>query len=597
MLVENTLLHKRYRITRLLGKGGFGAVYEAIDETFGEPIALKEIHLLTKLTNEKQRNHIIKAFRRESKALAKARHETIPFVRDYFSEDDRQFLVMELVEGDELAELLEKNKIPFPLEDVLDWTHQLLDALDYLHTLSPPIFHRDIKPQNLKLTSRGRIKLLDFGIAKVVESETQINLAQQTLMAATRDYSPIEQLLHAIEPMSREYFLLKYTDRTEKILKQKTDARCDIYALGATLYHLLTNRVPVESIKRCSEIWEGKNDPMPNPSEINPDIPSEISDFLLKAMAVERENRFESAIEMQEALQEIISSKKRREAEEEKRQIWNAEQEKIKLEREKLRAEQQEHLNQLEEKRKLVETERLEHLKQIEKERLQKEEERKNFSDLTQAETAVLLETDEPNQTEKMILSNTLPAVTESSNIQPSDTFSFDETSTDDYKDLDTDFLINKTSDSLPEEKFFSQQTKSETRRYIPTLPIIGILAFAIFGGGIYGIISIMNYSENTGEINSVIENANTETTPEVTPTVEANLNISEENTNIKTISETNISVEPKENNSKPTVQPTRKPLIKTTPEPVSTPKPVIKKTPKPNPTKRVTADDLMNDN
>ena len=329
MLVENTLLYKRYRITRLLGKGGFGAVYEAIDETFGEPIALKEIHLLTKLSSDKQRNHIIKAFRRESKTLAKARHETIPFVRDYFSENDRQFLVMELVEGDELAELLEKNKRPFPLEDVLDWTHQLLDALDYLHTLSPPIFHRDIKPQNLKLTLRGKIKLLDFGIAKVVESKTKVNIAQKTFMAATQDYSPIEQLLHAIEPMSRDYFLLKYKNRTEKLLKQKTDARCDIYALGATLYHLLTNRVPIESTKRISEIWEGNEDPLIKPAEINPEIPPEISDLLLKAMAVERGDRFESALEMQEALQEEILSKKRRE-EEAKRLIWFAEQEKLK---------------------------------------------------------------------------------------------------------------------------------------------------------------------------------------------------------------------------------------------------------------------------
>lgn len=478
MLPKDKVLDNRYRIVRLLGQGGFGAVYEAIDEKFGEPIALKEIHLLSKLSDEKKKSEVIKAFRREAKALAKAKHETIPFVRDYFSAEDRQFLAMELVEGDELFELLEKHQKPFSLKEVLDWANQLLDTLDYLHTLSPPIFHRDIKPQNLKLNSRGKIKLLDFGIAKVVESETQISLTQKTMMAATREYSPIEQLLHAIEPMSREYFLLKYKDQTEKILKQKTDARCDIYSLGATLYHLLTNRVPIDSAKRITEILDGKQDPLPIPHKINLSIPAEISNFLLKAMAIERKNRFKSAMEMHKTLEQIETSQKQQKDEAIK-QIWAAEQENLKIEREKLESERQEHLKQVE----------------LEKQELQKST---TFNDFTNENT----EEDNSFETylaEEVTINN--DGVTES------------ETEILDYK--------------------APLKTVTNNGKRFLALPIIGTLFLVVFGGGLYGIFS---WNQSPDKSNANVEtnidktpnsNANIKTnatkTPEITPSPKIN--------------------------------------------------------------------------
>ena len=309
MLATNQVLQQRYRIVRQLGHGGMGAVYEATDERFGEPIALKEILIeLTSIANEKQKDLIMKAFEREAKALAKASHEVVPYVRDYFSELDRQFLVMELVEGDDLAELLEKRNSPFPLEDGLRWMDQLLDALDYLHNLKPSIIHRDIKPQNLKLNSRRKIKLLDFGIAKSVDNAAS-TFTNQTFVGATLNYSPIEQILRVIDPTFREFIILKHQKEAEKILNQNTDARCDIYALGATFYHLLTNHPPMDVVKRTLAIWEGKTDPLPNPSKFNPEISPSISACLLKAMAVERENRFASAIEMQKALEKAIAEK------------------------------------------------------------------------------------------------------------------------------------------------------------------------------------------------------------------------------------------------------------------------------------------------
>ncbi len=308
MLAKDGILQGRYRIIRQLGYGGMGAVYEAVDERFGQPVALKEI--IVESGNEKQRNLIINAFEREAKSLATARHEAIPYVRDYFSEADKQFLVMELVEGEDLAEMLEKRGKPFPLEDVVNWADQLLDALDYLHNLKPPIIHRDIKPHNLKLSFRRKIKLLDFGIAKSGENKSAIT--NQTFIGATLDYSPIEQILRVIDATFREFIILKHKEKAEKVLSQYTDTRCDIYALGATFYHLLTNRVPPDATARTLAVWENKADPLPNPSQINPEIPPSISACLLKAMEIERDNRFSSAIEMQKALQSAFAKEKSR---------------------------------------------------------------------------------------------------------------------------------------------------------------------------------------------------------------------------------------------------------------------------------------------
>jgi serine/threonine protein kinase len=295
MLSPGAILQERYLIDRKLGEGGMGAVYAAIDERFGTPIALKEV--IFDAVNKEQRENVTAAFEREAKSLAKARHEAIPFVRDYFSEGGRQFLVMELIEGDDLAELLQKNRQPFPLDRIVDWMRQLLDSLDYLHSLDPPIIHRDIKPQNLKVTSRGRLKLLDFGIAKSSESSA-VNSITKTFAGATLTYSPIEQILRVIDPMFREFIILKYEARAKAVLAQNTDCRADVFAVGGTFYHLLTDHVPEEATKRTLEVWEGKPDPLQHPSDLNPALPRVFGDFLLEAMAIDRDSRYPSAGEM-----------------------------------------------------------------------------------------------------------------------------------------------------------------------------------------------------------------------------------------------------------------------------------------------------------
>src|SRR5215210_5200605 len=157
MLTSDTVLQNRYRILRPLGRGGMGAVYEAFDERLSRAVALKETLAET--------DELRRAFGREARLLANLRHPALPKVLDHFDEGSGLFLVMEFIPGDDLGRLLELGRAFDPAE-VLGWADQLLDALDYLHGLDPPVLHRDIKPSNLKLLPAGHVVLLDFGLAK-----------------------------------------------------------------------------------------------------------------------------------------------------------------------------------------------------------------------------------------------------------------------------------------------------------------------------------------------------------------------------------------------------------------------------------------------
>lgn len=314
MLLVNEILHNRYRILRQLGHGGMGAVYEAHDNVFDTTCALKEIMIAANAQNPKQQEMILRAFEREAKILAKIKHEAVPHVRDYFTDTNRQFLVMELVEGKDLGGLLEERQTPFPLEDVVRWMEQLLDGLDYLHTQDPPIYHRDLKPQNLKITPRGKVKLLDFGIAKGgTEPPNSTTINNQTFVAATLNYSPIEQIFRVLDPVFREVLTQRFEARIQTVMQQNADARSDLYALGATAYHLLTGVLPIDALKRMLEVWSNKPDPLANPTTLNNRIPPEISSLLLKAMEVDHDKRYVSAIQMSQALQQTLDAIKKRE--------------------------------------------------------------------------------------------------------------------------------------------------------------------------------------------------------------------------------------------------------------------------------------------
>ena len=274
MLTPETILQGRYRIVRQLGQGGMGAVYEAIDQRLDTTVALKE----TLFADERLR----KQFEREARLLARLHHPALPRVSDHFSEGDGQFLVMQFIPGDDLAEMMARKRGPFPADQVLTWADQLLDALDYLHTQDPQIVHRDIKPQNLKLTTRGQIILLDFGLAK---GQTGSDVSRATTAASIFGYTPNYAPLEQIQGLG-------------------TDSRSDLYSLGATLYHLMTGVKPPDALTRAAALVNGQTDPLTPASVANPAIPHDVDAVLAKAMAQSRDQRYASASEMRNALHE-----------------------------------------------------------------------------------------------------------------------------------------------------------------------------------------------------------------------------------------------------------------------------------------------------
>src|SRR5438876_2224995 len=270
MLTSGPILPGRYRIVRQLGQGGMGAVYEAVDERLDTTVALKE----TLFAEERLR----KQFEREARLLARLHHKALPRVSDQFNEGDGQFLVMQYVAGDDLSAMLVQRNASFPPDQVLIWADQLLDALDYLHTHDPQIIHRDIKPQNLKLTSRGQMILLDFGLAKGQAGGVSVVTTSASIFGYTPNYAPLEQ-----------------------IQGLGTDARSDIYALAATLFHLLTNVKPPDALSRAGALVNGQPDPLLPANKVAPQVSRAVADVLNKAMSQKRDDRFASAELMREA--------------------------------------------------------------------------------------------------------------------------------------------------------------------------------------------------------------------------------------------------------------------------------------------------------
>ncbi len=267
MIEAGKVLQDRYRVEKQIGQGGMGAVFVATDERFGSTVAIKE----TFFTDEKFR----KAFEREARLLNSLRHPALPRVSDHFIDGNGQFLVMEFIDGDDLSEQLEAEGKVFSVEEVLGWADQLLDALEFLHTQEMPVIHRDIKPQNLKLTSRGQIILLDFGLAKGNITNAESATAAKSVFGYSRNYASIEQ-----------------------IQGSGTDPRSDLYSLAATLYHLLTGIPPADALTRAMNVLSDKPDPLIEANRIRAEIPAGVSRVLLNAMALNAEQRPATAKEM-----------------------------------------------------------------------------------------------------------------------------------------------------------------------------------------------------------------------------------------------------------------------------------------------------------
>ncbi|HUV27127.1 MAG TPA: serine/threonine-protein kinase [Anaerolineales bacterium] len=271
------ILRDRYKIRRIIGQGGMGSIYLAEDIRLeGRQCALKEVQHESSLSDDTLQQ-AQEQFLREAQILARLDHPNLPKVSDYFSDEDREYLVMDYVPGEDLRTLMlaaRRKKTFLPEREVLGWSNQLADALDYMHSLDPPILHRDIKPSNLKLTPSGLIKLVDFGLVKLLASEEMtITILQGR---GTALYTPLEQ----------------YGGDTGH-----TAVPSDIYAFGATLYHLLTNTPPIEARERFL-----RPESLIPPRQINPEISVRTERAILWALSLHPDERPQSVEEFRQSL-------------------------------------------------------------------------------------------------------------------------------------------------------------------------------------------------------------------------------------------------------------------------------------------------------
>jgi serine/threonine protein kinase len=314
MPAATELLQKgRYRIDSSAPSAASGTVHHAYDTTSETNVYVKEVVVrLNKVTTLSQQENSRLAFENAAKRISAFQHEALLQVKDFYSEVGRQYLVLENVDGEDLHSILEADKQPSAVEKVLDWADQLLDAANYLHNQKPPVIHRNICPRNIKLQSNGKVKLL--GVTIKDDSGNDVSTALTEVSDGSLNFLPLELFWNDLDAASQKVIINSYDDRSEKILKEPADVRSDIYSIGATLYYLLTARVPLDPLERSIELLEGNKDPLAAPNAIDTRIAPEISDVVMRALEIKRENRYDSAMIMRQVLRTAVVKVKEREA-------------------------------------------------------------------------------------------------------------------------------------------------------------------------------------------------------------------------------------------------------------------------------------------
>ncbi|HLG61910.1 MAG TPA: serine/threonine-protein kinase [Ktedonosporobacter sp.] len=276
-LAPGTTIGNHYIVGNLINRGGFGAVYRGVDTSEGgRPCAIKETYDVTPAA---RRQALM-----EASVLFTIRSKHLPEIYDALEANGRFYLIMQLIEGQNLLELLRSRvpggivgeqepyrqaKSPCSEQEVLSWLLPIIDVLQELHSRNPPVLHRDIKPGNIILTPQYTSVLVDFGLTKLYDP---VSSTQTIVKAVSEGFSPIEQYLGKTSPQS------------------------DIYAMAATMYLLLTNRLPPAAISRAS------HDDLLPPRQIVPAISPKMERVLLKGLAVNADQRFQSMSEFAQAL-------------------------------------------------------------------------------------------------------------------------------------------------------------------------------------------------------------------------------------------------------------------------------------------------------
>lgn len=258
-MVSQGILQNRYQLEGVLGQGGMGTVYLAKDVRLDDRLCVVK-ELRSDFYRDEDKQRALSFFDREARMLARLKHANIVQVSDYFSEHGKYFLVMEYVDGENLHSIMQRREAePFAENQVVHWAIEICDVLSYLHSQDPPVIYRDLKPSNIMINAQGQLKLVDFGIARKIEHE------DENTRVVSAGYSPPEQYWG------------------------QANIQSDIYALGATMYYLLTGKDP-EPLKSAS------------PAESNDEVSEYMDSIVQKCMAQDPNQRHLSAKELREAL-------------------------------------------------------------------------------------------------------------------------------------------------------------------------------------------------------------------------------------------------------------------------------------------------------
>ena len=258
--MDEKILNSRYRLHEILGMGGMGTVYRALDEKFNSHVAIKEARYLGS-------DELVQAFFREAQLLHQMRHPSLVHVIDWFEEDKQQYIVMQYIEGKSFDNILRENsengQKGFRFDTAIAWINQILDVLEYMHNFKPSVVHQDIKPQNLILTPQNDVVLLDFGLVQVKESS-----GYESMAGRTPRYAAPEQTLGKV-----------------------IDTRTDIFLAAMTFYEMLTGLPPISAERRVWELMVNKIDPLEKLHQVDNKISQKVSEVIHSALALEKDDR------------------------------------------------------------------------------------------------------------------------------------------------------------------------------------------------------------------------------------------------------------------------------------------------------------------